>query len=69
MPSVSRNHFMVSVNFGDISTPWPMRLTCAGPRGRRINSPARAVGASPELSFCRFTAIGSTCAMPHTTSI
>ena len=61
MPSVSRNQPTVSLNFGVISTPWPMRLTCAGPRGSRISSPARAVGASPELSLCRFTGIGATC--------
>ena len=34
-------------------TPWPMRLTCAGPVGSRISSPARVSGSSPELSFWR----------------
>ena len=46
-----------------------MRLTWAGPLGSRINSPARAVGSLPEFILCRFTGIGASCSMPHTTSI
>ena len=46
-----------------------MRLTCDGPLGSRINSPARDSGASPVLSFWRLTGIGATGAMPCTTSI
>ena len=68
-PSVSRNHFTVSPQCGVISTPWPMRLTCAGPFGSRISSPARDSGASPEFIFWRLTGIGGSCAMPCTTSI
>ena len=69
-PSVSRNQRTVSANFGVISTPWPMRLTCDGPLGSRISSPARCSGSSPVLSFWRgLTAIGATGAMPCTTSI
>ncbi len=60
----------VSANFGVISTPWPMRLTCEGPLGSRISSPARESGLSPVLSFWRgLTLIGSTFSMPCTTSI
>src|SRR5262252_5000119 len=51
-PSVSRNHLMVSWKRDVISTPWPMRLTCEGPLGRRISSPARDSGLSPVLR-CR----------------
>ena len=69
-PSVSRNQATVSPNFGVLSTPWPMRFTCDGPFGSRISSPARASGSSPELSFWRgFSGIGSSVAMPCTTSI
>ena len=41
------------VEFGVISTPWPMRFTCEGPFGSRMSSPARNSGSLPELSFCR----------------
>ena len=68
-PSVSRNQPTVSSNFGVISTPWAIRLTCDGPFGSRINSPARDSGSLPVLSFCRLVTIGSTGAMPCTTSI
>ena len=44
-PSVSRNQRTVSANFGVISTPWPMRLTCAGP----LRQPHQLAGARERI--------------------
>jgi hypothetical protein len=66
---LARNRRTVSWFLGERGTAWPICFTLDGPAANRMTSPARFIGATPELIGCRTTSMGCTVSMPYTISI